>query len=166
MIQTILKSYLSKHKYNFTFLKFSSICSLTMLVFGNYSVSAQNTITINRNTVEQPLTITGTSSGGIKLAEIAKTENTATGYCDGYVDAQPNHLLQIESSFDSLRLEVNSSADTTVLVKGNSGVWCNDDAGSANPIIEGQWQQGLYKVWIGSHQPNTSNNYQIKITGN
>ena len=147
------------------FLKVSSICSIMMLIVSSHSASAQNTITIDRNTVAQPLTITGTSSGEIKSAEIAKTENTATGYCDGYVDAQPNHLLQIESSFDSLRLEVTSSADTTVLVKGNSGVWCNDDAGSANPIIEGQWQQGLYKVWVGSHQPNTSNNYQIQITG-
>ena len=97
--------------------------------------------------------------------EVSQTKNTPTGYCDGYVDSQPNHVLQIESFFDSLRLEVNSSADTTVLVKGNSGVWCNDDAGSANPVIEGQWQQGKYQVWVGSYQPNASNNYQIQLTG-
>ena len=166
MIQAIFKpQYLFNPISNSILLKVGGICWLMMLI-SNYPALAQNTITINRDTVARPLTIMGTSGGGIKLAEIAKTGNTATGYCDGYADIQPNHLLEIESLFDSLRLEVTSSADTTVLVKGNSGVWCNDDAGSANPIIEGQWQQGLYKVWVGSHQPNTSNNYQIQITGN
>ena len=164
MTQAIYKfQYFFNHIYNSIVLKAGGICWSIVLI-SNYPASAQNTITIDRDTVARPLTIMGTSSGEIKSAEIAKTENTATGYCDGYVDVQPNHLLEIESFFDSLRLEVNSSADTTVLVKGNSGVWCNDDAGSVNPIIEGQWQQGLYKVWVGSYQPDTSNNYQIQIT--
>ena len=166
MIQAIFKpQYLFNPIYDSILLKVGGIFWV-MILISNYPVQAQNTITIDRNTIARPLTIMGTSGGEIKSAEIARTENTATGYCDGYVDVQPNHLLQIESLFNSLRLEITSSADTTVLVKGNTGVWCNDDAGSVNPIIEGQWQQGLYKVWVGSHQPNTSNNYQIQITGN
>ena len=136
-----------------------------MLVFGNYSASAQNTFAINRQTIAQPLTIVGTNNGRIKLVEIAGTENTATGYCNGYVDTQPNHLLKLESFFESLRLEVQSPVDTTLMVQGSSGIWCNDDSGSANPMIEGQWQEGLYKVWVGSYQPNTNNSYQIQITG-
>jgi hypothetical protein len=51
------------------------------------------------------------------------------------------------------------------LLSVNQGVWCNDDAGSANPIIEGQWQPGVYQVWVGSYQANSHNKYKIKIKG-
>ncbi|MBE9046236.1 hypothetical protein IQ255_17790 [Pleurocapsales cyanobacterium LEGE 10410] len=124
-----------------------------------------NKITINQNTVAQPLTIKGTSGGAIAAQEIAQAENTATGYCDGYVRRQPNHFLELESFVEFLRLEVESQADTTILVKGPGGVWCNDDAGTVNPMIEGQWQPGIYQVWVGSYQADSNDNYQIKITG-
>ena len=65
-----------------------------------------------------------------------------------------------------MRLEVESTSDTTILVQGAGGTWCNDDAGSANPVIEGQWQPGIYQIWVGSYQANKNNDYQIKITGN
>ena len=130
------------------------------------SVLAQaSKIAINQDVIAQPIVATGTSGGNTRLQEIARTENTATGYCDGYVRSQPNHTLELESFFEFLRLEVESSADTTILVKGSDGVWCNDDAGTANPVIEGQWQPGVYQVWVGSYQANAENDYQIKITG-
>ena len=126
---------------------------------------ASNSITINQSNIAKPLTIQGTSGGGITAQEISQTEKTTTGYCKGYVSPQPNHLLKLESFWEFLRLEVASQADTTILVKGAGGVWCNDDAGTTNPIIEGQWQPGLYQVWVGSYQANSTNDYQIKITG-
>jgi len=131
-----------------------------------HPVLAQNTVSIDRNLVTEPIILSGNTDGNLKALDVSQTATTTTGYCDGYVSPQPNHLLELESFFNSLRLEVESSVDTTVLVKGNGGVWCNDDSGSANPIIEGQWQKGLYKVWVGSYQPDTSNSYQLKITGN
>lgn len=129
------------------------------------SQAASNKITINQNTITQPITIKGVSGGGIAAREITQIENTATGYCDGYVRRQPNHFLELANFFEFLRLEIESQADTTVIVKGPGGVWCNDDAGTANPMIEGQWQPGLYRVWIGSYQADFNNNYQLKITG-
>jgi hypothetical protein len=137
------------------------------IVLSFYSCPAlsQTVVTINHHAIVRPITIGGTSGGNVKAQKIARTENTATGYCDGYVNTRPNHLLKLESFFEFLRLEIQSSADTTILVEGTSGVWCNDDAASANPMIEGQWQAGLYKVWVGSYQPNNSRNYQIKISG-
>jgi hypothetical protein len=133
--------------------------------FYSYPVLSQSVVTINHQAVVKPLIIMGTSGGNVKSQKIARTENTPTGYCDGYVNTRPNHLLKLESFFEFLRLEVQSSADTTILVEGASGVWCNDDAGSTNPMIEGQWQAGLYKVWVGSYQANTSHSYKIKISG-
>ena len=126
---------------------------------------ASNSIKINPSNITKPLTIKGVSGGIITAQEISQTEKTTTGYCDGYVNQQPNHLLKLESFGEFLRLEVASQADTTILVKGPGGVWCNDDADTTNPVIEGQWQPGLYQVWVGSYQANSKNDYQIKITG-
>ena len=140
----------------------------TTIIFNSFITSIQaqsDNISVNSNIVKAPLVLKGKSGGSVTAKEISQTENTATGYCDGYVRSQPNHVLKLESFFEALRLEVESSADTTILVKGPGGVWCNDDAGSANPMIEGQWQPGTYQVWIGSYQANSNNKYRIKITG-
>jgi hypothetical protein len=135
-----------------------------VLSFCSYPARSQTVVSINRNTVVKPLTLVGKSGGNIKIPKIARTANTATGYCDGYGNSRPNHLIKLESWFEFLRLEIESAADTTILIEGSGGVWCNDDSGSANPMIEGQWQAGLYKVWVGSYQVNTSHNYRIRIS--
>ncbi len=154
-------------KYNSFYKKMSWL--LLLGAIGNHDLSSawaqSNKIAINQNNMNQPLTIRGTSGGAIAAWEIAQTKNTPTGYCDGFARSQPNHIFKIDTFFDRLRLEVESSTDTTILVKGAGGVWCNDDAGSANPVIEGQWQPGVYRVWVGSYRADSSNSYKIKITG-
>ena len=120
---------------------------------------------VDQNINNQPLTIEGTSGGAVAAVDITQTEHTGTGYCDGFVRNQPNHVLQLESFFPSLRLEVQSSADTTIIVKGTGGIWCNDDSHSANPMIQGTWQPGIYQIWVGSYQADVSNSYRIKIMG-
>ena len=154
----------SNFRDNSILLQLSSFWLGMTVVLAHQPVLAQNVIKIGQNSLAQPLTIRGTSRGKIKTAEIAQTTKTATGYCDGYVDSQPNHLLQIESFLEFMRIEVASPIDTTLLIKGSGGVWCNDDYSSANPIIEGQWQQGAYRVWVGSYQADTKNNYQIRLS--
>lgn len=133
----------------------------------SYTVVAQTPpkIAIDRQKMTRTITARGVSGGNTPLGEIARTKNTATGHCNGYGRIQPNHSLELTSSFDFLRLEVESSADTTILVRGPGGVWCNDDASTTNPLIEGQWQSGIYRIWVGSYQADTENDYQIKITG-
>ena len=140
----------------------------TTIILNSFIISSQaqsNSIAINSNLAKNPLSLKGNSGGTLVAKEITQTENTSTGFCHGYVRSQPNHVLKLESFFKSLRLEVESSADTTILIKGPGGVWCNDDASSANPMIEGQWQPGTYQVWIGSYQADKSDSYRIKISG-
>lgn len=158
---------LSLLKCNLIFRKFYWLLLLGAILNFNIDLArAQNSnININKNTIAQPLSIQGTSGGATTALEIAQTKNTPTGYCDGFTSQQPNHILKIDTFFDYLRLEVESSADTTVVVQGAGGIWCNDDAGSANPMIEGQWKPGVYKVWVGSYQADANDNYRIKITG-
>jgi hypothetical protein len=168
LLKATLKSlHLSNIRHNLILFKTSGLLIIIAVIFSSYEVLAQasKSIMINRNIVNQPLIAVGIGGGKITAQEISQTENTATGYCDGYVQLQPNHLLKLESFFEFLRLEVNSRVDTTILIKGPGGIWCNDDSGTANPMIEGQWQPGIYQIWIGSYQNNTSNDYQIKVTG-
>lgn len=127
--------------------------------------SALAEVTINQSVTTQPLTIEGKTGGSVTALDITQTENTATGYCDGFTSRLPHHVLKIDKFFSSLRLEVESDADTTIIVRGAAGIWCNDDVSSANPVIEGAWQPGIYKVWIGTYQGGSSNRYRLKITG-
>lgn len=168
MLQAVIKpSNLLFSKYNLKSLKAHWLLLTIILNLVKYPAVAEvsNEIVIDRNDLARPRIIKGISGGKIPVREIARTENTATGYCDGFVKSRPNHALKLESFFEFLRLEVESNADTTILVRGPGGVWCNDDATNANPMIEGQWQSGLYQVWVGSYQADVEHNYQIKITG-
>lgn len=131
-------------------------------------VFAQNiikNITIDQAVTANPLLVDGVSGGSLAALEVVRIEQTSTGYCDGFVNQQPNHTLTLKHYFDFLKIEVDSTADTTIAVQGPGGIWCNDDANNANPVIEGKWQPGVYKIWIGSYQENATNNYRIKISG-
>ncbi|WP_319419681.1 hypothetical protein [Pleurocapsa sp. FMAR1] len=164
MFKAIVKPIFFKTKSQFIF-KQAAWLLLTGASLNVNVSSAFAQIVINQSTMIQPLIIEGMSGGSVAALEITQTENTATGYCDGFANSQPNHILEIDSYWQFLRLEVESDADTTIMVQGSGGTWCNDDVSSANPMIEGVWQPGIYKVWVGSYQAQSSNKYQIKITG-
>ncbi|WP_081942829.1 hypothetical protein [Myxosarcina sp. GI1] len=163
-----IKSSLDLNLNKQAFIKLYWLLFIGSILSCNTSTLAQNRIEeviIDRQFISSPMTLEGISGGNSSAAEVVRTENTATGYCDGFVHRQPNHIFKLNSFFDFLKVEVESSADTTILIKGPGGVWCNDDAESANPMIEGQWQPGIYEVWIGSYRENANNSYRIKITG-
>jgi len=85
--------------------------------------------------------------------------------CAGWIDSRPDHILDLRSGFNYLRVEVTSNADTTLVVRGPGGVFCDDDsAGNRNPRLEGQWQGGRYEVWIGSYQEGVMSRYQIQFS--
>ena len=111
-----------------------------------------------------PMMIDGISEGSLEAIEVVNTTETSTGICSGLVEQQPDHILVLNSFFEFLKIEVQSSTDTTILVQGPGGVWCNDDYNDDDPALEGQWQAGKYKIWVGSYEA-TPNNYQIRITG-
>ncbi len=126
--------------------------------------SATKTITLGDRVEPNPLAVVGQAGGDATPVEIVATENTATGSCNGFISEQPNHILVLDSFFEFLKLEVSSPSDTTMIVQGPGGVWCNDDSNDANPVIGGQWQPGKYNIWVGSYQENTKDNYQLSIS--
>jgi len=145
-----------------TIITLVSVAATATPIFAQELVS---NITLDAQVNPNPIMIEGMSGGNIDAIEVVQIKETSTGPCNGLVDRQPNHILILNSFFKFLKIEVESSTDTTILVQGPGGVWCNDDYNNANPALEGEWQKGKYKLWVGSYE-ETPNNYRIRITGN
>lgn len=111
-----------------------------------------------------PLIIRGISGGSVPARSVAGRGETPTGACVGYVDEQPDHTVELTSFFNYLSLQVQSPEDTTLIVRGPGGSWCNDDAQGKNPGIAGQWQPGTYRVWIGSYEKDQYHPYVIRMS--
>ena len=122
-------------------------------------------VTIQHPFSPDPLTVRGMSGGSIPGSQIAGTETTPTGPCKGFMDEKPDHTLELVSKFEYLKLVVNSPADTTMIIKGPGGTWCNDDFDGKNPGVVGEWLPGTYQIWIGSYKENDSLPYTLKIMG-
>lgn len=128
------------------------------------SLSIFENVTISPKFAPDPMTIRGISGGAVATKGIAGRADTMTGPCLGYTDTKPDHTLVLKQFFNYLSLQVESPEDTTLIIKGPGGTWCNDDYKGKNPGIAGQWLEGTYQVWIGSYKPNSYHPYQIKLT--
>lgn len=112
-----------------------------------------------------PYILEGVSGGNAPVNTITRVESTPTGSCKGYMQRQPDYEVLLNNNFNSLTMEVRSEVDTTLVVTGSSGTWCNDDFdGQPNPRITGSWSQGLYKIWVGSYVQNSYHPYQLRIS--
>ncbi|MEA5513097.1 hypothetical protein [Nodularia sp. UHCC 0506] len=121
-------------------------------------------ITIQRQFSPDPLTVRGMSGGSIAGKIISGRSKTPTGPCTGFVSETPGHILKLTSAFDYLKLVVESPQDTTMIIKGPGGTWCNDDFEGKNPGIVGEWLPGDYKVWVGSYEKDQYFPYTLRIT--
>ncbi|MGB3491083.1 MAG: hypothetical protein WBA57_00025 [Elainellaceae cyanobacterium] len=114
--------------------------------------------------VSPDTTVRGISGGSLESSELAGRPETSTGPCLGFMDTQPDHQITLTGFFDYLSLEIQSPADTTLLVRGPGGSWCSDDVYGFNPAIAGQWFSGTYDIWVGSYRPQTYHPYVIRIS--
>jgi hypothetical protein len=113
-----------------------------------------------------PINLRGTGGGSVPATNIAGTVTTGTGDCTGFVESNPDQTIVLRSFFPSLSLNIRSSEDTSVVVKGPGGVWCNDDDNDKNPGITGQWLEGTYRVWVGSYAQGRRPNYTLQLRQN
>ncbi|BAY06943.1 hypothetical protein [Calothrix sp. NIES-2098] len=120
--------------------------------------------TIGKNFSPDPFTVRGMSGGSVSGNQVAKRTETATGPCTGFVDEAPDHKLELTNKFDYLKLQVQSPEDTTLIVKGPGGTWCNDEFDGKNPGIVGEWLPGTYQIWVGSYVKGKYFPYTLQIT--
>ena len=128
-------------------------------IFENLSIAPGFTQTNNA----APTVLRGISGGERLAQEITGRISTPTGECQGFIDDTPDHQLELQAFFNYLELQVQSPADTTLVVRGPGGTWCNDDYITMNPGIAGQWFSGTYSIWIGSFAENTYHPYVIRV---
>jgi len=121
-------------------------------------------VTLGSQFQPDPTVVRGISGGDRLATDLTQQKDTATGPCVGYVDEQPDHIMELTQFFDYLSLQVQSPQDTTLVVRGPGGTWCNDDYNDMNPGIAGQWLSGTYQIWVGSYASNQYSPYIIQIT--
>lgn len=121
-------------------------------------------ITIGPKFSPDPYTVRGMSGGSVPGKQVAGRTETTTGPCTGFVDQTPDHTLQLTSKFDYLKLVVDSPEDTTLIIIGPGGTWCNDDFDGKNAGMVGEWLPGTYQIWVGSYKQDQYYPYSIKIT--
>ena len=115
--------------------------------------------------IPNPTVMAGVGGGDRRAAQVVNSRQTPTGLCLGYISAEPHEEITLENSFSNLEVSVESELDTTLIISGPGGVWCNDDSkGSHNPAIVGEWLPGLYRIWVGSYQFEQTPDYQLYIS--
>ncbi|MEB3339161.1 MAG: hypothetical protein VKJ46_16950 [Leptolyngbyaceae bacterium] len=111
-----------------------------------------------------PILLRGLSGGTTPAQNVAGRAETTTGPCVGFVNDKPDHTLVLPEFFKYLSLQVQSPEDTTLVVRGPGGSWCNDDNQGKNPGLVGQWLAGSYQIWVGTYNKTKFHPYQLRIT--
>jgi hypothetical protein len=120
-------------------------------------------LTLGAEFSPNPTTLEGTGGGDRPAAAVVNTANSPTGPCLGYISTTPHEEVVLEANFSNLEMRVESDLDTTLIISGPGGVWCNDDSGSKNPAIAGAWLPGTYQVWVGAYRAAQAPDYTFFI---
>lgn len=135
--------------------------------WGWQSVAAQlEFVTLAAGFTPNPTVLAGTGGGDRPAAEVVNTERTPTGPCLGYISTHPHEEVKFENHFTNLEIRVESDLDTTLVISGPDGIWCNDDSGGPDPAIVGQWVAGKYRIWIGAYRAGDVPEYELLISDN
>ncbi len=87
--------------------------------------------------------------------------------CVGYIAAgQPDVRVNYQAGSWPLSFQVESDADTTLLINGPDGRWyCNDDMNSLNPeVIFNAPSSGQYDIWVGTYRDESTRAATLDIT--
>lgn len=141
-----------------------SILSGALLAVSSHWTAAQaNPLTLAVGFAPNPTVLVGTGGGDRLAADVVNTANSPTGPCLGYISTTPHEEVVLETDFANLAMRVESDLDTTLVISGPGGVWCNDDNGSKNPAIAGAWLPGTYQVWVGAYRAEQTPDYSLYI---
>lgn len=130
---------------------------------GRLAAAQVNVLTLAVGFAPNPTELEGTGGGDRLAADVVNTANSPTGPCLGYISEAPHEEVVLETNFSNLEMRIESELDTTLVISGPGGVWCNDDSGSKNPAIVGAWLPGKYQVWVGAYRAEQVPDYTLYI---
>jgi hypothetical protein len=116
------------------------------------------TITLASGFTPDPNVSSGTSGGQVAASSMMQG-------CQGFISQRPDHILNLRTNFNFLRIFAESGSDTTLVMRGPDGrVTCDDDTFDRNPALQGPRTAGQYSIWVGSYRQGENSAYQLKIT--
>ena len=112
--------------------------------------------------------VSGNTVGSFSLANIASNDLRGN-LCAGFADANPGHILTLQSDFPTLTITVDSGEDTTLLVQGpnDNSIHCAQDISRTNldaQIVDTNWRAGTYRIWVGAHEQGQRFSYSLTVT--
>lgn len=115
--------------------------------------------TIGAGFTPDPQTGSGVSGGPVDASSFGAN-------CVGSIDDSPDHQITVTSTLD-LTLYALSSVDTTLVVRGPAGTFCDDDShGGLNPEVNARLTPGVYDVYIGNYDDESQARYTLTLTEN
>ena len=102
-----------------------------------------------------PTTTSGQAGGNMEASSLVSVDAMGGG-CTGSIPAMPQHTVHLDAALPVLRILVNGSEDTTLVVRTPTGAYyCNDDSGDPNhglnPVVEIPGATaGDYSVYVGA----------------
>lgn len=142
-------------------LKTGAMLAVSVLLCMPAVVAAQDygDFRIGAGFTPDPQTGSGTSGGPVQAS-------TFGAVCVGSIDDSPDHQITVTSTVD-LKLYALSSVDTTLVVRGPAGTFCDDDShGGLNPEINARLTPGVYDVYVGNYDAGSQARYTLTLTEN
>lgn len=136
------------------------VSGLAACAFGLLAASANaQGFTIGRGFTPDPQTATGTTGGPVDASE------RFGGDCSGMIARQPDHVITVTSEVN-LRLYTQTNVDSTLVLRGPSGTFCDDDSGDSflDAEINATLRPGRYEVYVG--HLGEAGNYTLTLTEN
>lgn len=111
--------------------------------------------------------VDGRIVGSFSLSNIADSDEEGN-LCAGFADANPDHILTLESDFPSLTIAVDSGKDTTLLIQGpdDNSIHCGQDISRSNldaQVTAENLRAGTYRIWVGAHQQGERFSYTLTV---
>ena len=125
--------------------------------FGAHAQQYRN-FEIGAGFTPDPQSGTGTTGGARDAAAVYGRQ------CSGQIDRTPDHLITVTSALN-LKLYTTSTTDSTLVLSGPSGTFCDDDSrGELDAEINAFLRPGRYEVYVG-HLGQVGN-YTLTLTEN
>lgn len=137
------------------------ISAVTLLGLSACGSSGGQAFSVGPGFSPDPATATG-NAGGMTDA------SSLSGDCRGWIASSPNHVLTVTGAMPMLRIAANGgAADITLVVQRPDGTYlCNDDSDGLNPMVEGAFVPGEYKIFIGSYDAQSAGSaYRVGVSG-
>ena len=116
-------------------------------------------ITVAPGFVPDPTTQVGNAGGPVPAS-------TLSPGCYGSVPAAPQLTLRVVAPMPSLVVVVESTSDTTLVIRRPDGTYlCDDDGGAGlNPRVQGAFAPGDYAVYVGVFGSAGAAPYALGVT--